>query len=200
MRKQPTQARSRQRVTRIMQAAAQEFVEVGFDAATTNSIASRADTAIGSMYQFFGSKDEILDALADLYLTDLAALQATITVEEDVDVTLEGFLDPTIDRLIAYSKANPAFLTLFSSTSSNYLGVAAERIRAVVRAATLSALAHKELPEQSAETVATVCTEILRVLLPVAVTAGDRSDEMRAHLRAALIGYLTTIEAAMAAH
>lgn len=63
LRRQPQQQRSQERVEKILDAAAIVFDEVGFDAATTHSIASRANTAIGSLYQFFPDKLSIFHAL-----------------------------------------------------------------------------------------------------------------------------------------
>ena len=46
-----------------MRVAAIVFDEVGFEAATTLAIADWADTAIGSLYQFFSDKLAIFNAL-----------------------------------------------------------------------------------------------------------------------------------------
>jgi len=63
LRRQPQQKRSQERVERILDAAAIVFDEMGFEAATTHAIASRADTAVGSLYQFFPDKLAIFNAL-----------------------------------------------------------------------------------------------------------------------------------------
>ncbi|MDJ0735420.1 MAG: TetR family transcriptional regulator [Nostocaceae cyanobacterium] len=63
MRRQPQQKRSQKRVERILNAAAEVFDEVGFEATTMQAIASRAQTAIGSVYQFFPDKLAIFHAL-----------------------------------------------------------------------------------------------------------------------------------------
>ncbi|MGB3695048.1 MAG: TetR/AcrR family transcriptional regulator [Spirulinaceae cyanobacterium] len=63
LRRQPQQKRSQERVERILDAAAIVFDEVGFEAATTHGIAARADTAVGSLYQFFPDKLAIFNAL-----------------------------------------------------------------------------------------------------------------------------------------
>ena len=63
LRRQPQQKRSQERVEKILDAAAAVFDEIGFEAATTHAIAARADTAIGSLYQFFPDKLAIFNAL-----------------------------------------------------------------------------------------------------------------------------------------
>src|SRR5207244_4166898 len=59
MRRLPQQARGEQRIAAILQAAARVFYEVGFDAGTTDMIAWRAHTAIGSLYDFFPNREGI---------------------------------------------------------------------------------------------------------------------------------------------
>ncbi len=73
-RRLPQQARSRQRVNQILDAAAQVFEEVGYDAASTELIATRAQTSIGSLYRFFPDKSAILYALAERYANQMQAL------------------------------------------------------------------------------------------------------------------------------
>lgn len=63
-RKSPKQERARRTVEAILQAAAQVFEQQGFARATTDRIAERAGCSIGSLYQYFPSKDSILVALA----------------------------------------------------------------------------------------------------------------------------------------
>ena len=63
LRRQPLQKRSQERVERILDAAAIVFGEVGFEAATTHAIAAEANTAVGSLYQFFPDKLAIFNAL-----------------------------------------------------------------------------------------------------------------------------------------
>ncbi|MEM6436234.1 MAG: helix-turn-helix domain-containing protein, partial [Cyanobacteria bacterium P01_D01_bin.115] len=62
-RKQPKQQRGKERVEKILEAAAAVFDEVGYEAATTHLIAAKAETAIGSLYQFFADKAAIFKAM-----------------------------------------------------------------------------------------------------------------------------------------
>lgn len=63
MRRQPKQQRGKERVEKILDAAAAVFDEVGYEAATTHLIAAKAGTAIGSLYQFFPDKAAIFKAM-----------------------------------------------------------------------------------------------------------------------------------------
>ena len=62
-RRLPKQARSIERVERIMAATQKLLVEGGYAAITTRSIASAANVPVGSVYQYFSDKNDILSHL-----------------------------------------------------------------------------------------------------------------------------------------
>ena len=66
-RKMPTQARSRARVAEILRAAGALLGEVGYDGLSTNLVAERANVPVGSIYQFFDGKDDIVAALVEQF-------------------------------------------------------------------------------------------------------------------------------------
>jgi AcrR family transcriptional regulator len=74
-RKQPSQRRSRATNDAILDASARVLQTHGYLQATTNRIATHAGCSIGTLYQYFGNKDEIFGALiereADIYLSTL---------------------------------------------------------------------------------------------------------------------------------
>ena len=64
-RRRPTQARSRKRVEKVLDAASRIVVESGVDALTTRSIAVAAGMPVASLYQYFSDRDAILLALVE---------------------------------------------------------------------------------------------------------------------------------------
>jgi AcrR family transcriptional regulator len=80
-RKQPRQARSRETVHAILRAAAQVFAAQGYAGATTNHIAARAGVSIGSLYEYFPSKDALLVALTDDHVVEGAAILTRVWAE-----------------------------------------------------------------------------------------------------------------------
>ena len=73
MRKIPTQLRARQRVERILDATEALLIESGVGTLTVNDIATRAEVPIGSVYQYFNNRDEVLHALCDRHYRILGA-------------------------------------------------------------------------------------------------------------------------------
>lgn len=61
--KAPTQERSRQTVTTILEACSKILVREGFFGVTTDKIAKEAGVSIGSLYQFFGNKESVVSAV-----------------------------------------------------------------------------------------------------------------------------------------
>lgn len=58
--------RQRQKRERIRQAAHAEFCENGYDGASMDRIAARADVSKPTLYQYFGGKDALLEAVLDV--------------------------------------------------------------------------------------------------------------------------------------
>src|SRR5207344_121215 len=74
LRKLPTQARSRERVAEILKATGALLGEVGYDGLSTNLVAERAKVPVGSIYQFFETKDDIVAALVEQFQASILRL------------------------------------------------------------------------------------------------------------------------------
>src|SRR5262249_26278278 len=107
LRRAPKQERGQRRIARILAAAAEEFARVGFDAATTNAIARRAKTSVGSLYQFFRNKDAILAALTKHYLDEIRAMHAAVMGAEAARLPLPAFFEQLVDRLAEFHATHP---------------------------------------------------------------------------------------------
>lgn len=69
-RKTPIQSRSEETVEMILSAAIQVFETYGYAAGTTNRIAERAGVSIGTVYQYFPSKEAIAVLLLERHLEE----------------------------------------------------------------------------------------------------------------------------------
>jgi AcrR family transcriptional regulator len=70
----PTQARSRATVASILGGAARVLIREDYESATTNRIAEAAGVSIGSVYQYFASKEAIVLAVVDRHFAEVQAL------------------------------------------------------------------------------------------------------------------------------
>jgi AcrR family transcriptional regulator len=70
-RKHASQARSRATVDALIEATARILVSDGFDKASTNRIAEAAGVSVGSLYQYFPSKEALVAAVIDRHNQDL---------------------------------------------------------------------------------------------------------------------------------
>ena len=111
-RRSPVQARSRQTVTRILDAAAAIADEQGVDAATTRAIADRAGVSPPSLYRFFADRDAILDELLEQHCAVLDA--RCVEAEQTWAVTsVADLLNNEIDLHVAYYRRYPSSARLW---------------------------------------------------------------------------------------
>lgn len=94
-RKMPKQQRSRETVDVILAATARVLVKEGFDRASTNRIAEQAGVSIGSLYQYFPSKEALVAALVERHIETMSeALEAQMAALADAP------LDVCIRRMV----------------------------------------------------------------------------------------------------
>ena len=111
-RREPTQARSRRTVTRILDAAAAIVDEHGVDAATTRTIADRAGVAYPSLYRFFADRDEIFDRLLQRHLADIDDRAEAAENTWDISSAWDLF-SAELDLHIAYYREHPSAAKLW---------------------------------------------------------------------------------------
>jgi AcrR family transcriptional regulator len=119
LRKLPTQARSRARVEAILKAAGALLGEIGYDGVTTNLIAERAGVPVGSIYQFFETKDDIIAALVERFQERIRRLAG-----EELDAAYavrdrHGFVAKLVDGIAGIQAEANAFVCVFSGSQSH---------------------------------------------------------------------------------
>ncbi|MEW5852502.1 MAG: TetR/AcrR family transcriptional regulator [Myxococcota bacterium] len=87
-RRQPMQARAQATVESILRATERVLVKEGYDGANTNRIAEVAGVSVGSLYQYFPSKEALVMALVDEHCDQMLGLMAQ-HVSESQDASLE---------------------------------------------------------------------------------------------------------------
>jgi AcrR family transcriptional regulator len=126
LRNVPLQARSRERLRRILDAADELLAAEGAPAFTTNRIALQAGVPVGSVYRFFPDKEAIVEALALRYWSDFEDLVAAAAEIDERD-PLPDPGDVVLDALAAGFRARPGFLALW------FGGLRTEQVRDATR-------------------------------------------------------------------
>lgn len=112
-RKSASQERSRLTVEALLEATARVLMKDGYDRASTNKIAAVAGVSIGSLYQYFPSKEALVAAVIDRHMhemmqavRDALAKVATrpikVAARELVSVMLDAHrVNPKLHRVLA---------------------------------------------------------------------------------------------------
>jgi AcrR family transcriptional regulator len=192
-RRVPTQERSRQRVERILEAAAQIFASQGHEAATMEAIAARAETSIGSIYQFFPNKAAVYEAILERYHATVRTLTAALLDGPLMEQSWHEILDAAIDALAAWNETDPSFRAVLAGahlTESVFIkGEAANR----ELARRVSAVFEKKLPRlppARRDFVATIAVELASVMLLLSARRPAESKEIIAETKSVLRLYL----------
>jgi AcrR family transcriptional regulator len=111
-RKSASQARSRLTIDALLEATARVLTKEGYDRASTNKIAAVAGVSIGSLYQYFPSKEALVAAVIDRHMHDMLQLvrdalakAATRPIEvaarDLVSIMLDAHrIDPKLHRVL----------------------------------------------------------------------------------------------------
>jgi len=112
-RKLASQERSRATVDALLEATTRVLIKEGYDRASTNRIAEVAGVSIGSLYQYFPSKEALVAAVIDRHTQEIsevtrkalvkaAALPLEAAAREFVSVAIDGHrVNPKLHGVLA---------------------------------------------------------------------------------------------------
>lgn len=112
-RKTASQERSRLTVDALVEATARVLIKDGYDRASTNRIATVAGVSIGSLYQYFPSKEALVAAVIERHtqaqsqlvqsaMRKVAGRPVAIAVRELIAVGIDGHrVDPKLHRVLS---------------------------------------------------------------------------------------------------
>ena len=80
-RKSASQERSRATVDALLEATARVLMKEGYDRASTNRIAEVAGVSIGSLYQYFPSKEALVAAVIDRHTQQVSQVTRNALVK-----------------------------------------------------------------------------------------------------------------------
>lgn len=130
---QPKQARSRQTVRSILEAAAELFATRGYEHVSTSDIATLAGKPVGSIYTYFKDKQQILLAVWDMiYREEAEAALAALDLRSSADLhtVISTSVSRLFERHLLYRRLSPTLAYLATQNAE-----VAERVRELNRTA-----------------------------------------------------------------
>lgn len=190
-RKAPRQRRAAHTVDALLEAAAQVLEAAGLEGFNTNAVARRAGASIGSLYQYFPSKDALTLALLqreDRKFHDAAraglqqpTCQAALACLIDIAVA-QQLTRPNLAALLDEEEARPEFRAALRGSFS-FSSLIEEM------------LALRGGPPPSSRQIA--AADLLAVIRAMTDSAGERAERDVEHLTrrisAAVFGYLAAL-------
>ena len=176
-RKIATQERSRATVDNLVEATARILVKEGFDKASTNRIAEVAGVSIGSLYQYFPSKESLVAAVVERHQQKIMQTvrgELAQGLAQPVDQAMRQFvavavkahrLEPQLHRVLAeqiprvgklekletFSRENFSLFRSYLEGVSDQLGVEDLELASFVCVSTIEALTHNAVLHHARE-------------------------------------------------
>src|SRR5260221_1663936 len=194
-RKRASQERSRATVDALVEATARILVRDGFDRASTNRIACEAGVSVGSLYQYYPSKQALVAAVIERHNRDLMKVVRAAAAEiatQPIDIGVRKLVaaavqahrvDPRLHRVLAeqiphtgaledvevFSRANYGLFRDYLESHGDELRTVDLDLAAFVCVTSIEALTHTAVlhrPEiLSDEAVGTLVDEATRLIL-----------------------------------
>ncbi len=189
--REPKRERGKQRVAALLDASAAIFAEKGYEAATMTEIAERAGAAIGSLYQFFPSKEALAEALFDRFADRWAASFAQVearasgrSARELADLLIDHKLRQRTDRdaAIALSSAVAGIVERRKPLGDALRG----RIAAILSAG------NPALGRDEAAAAAIIVNQIMK-MIPALASTEDQPAELIGEARTLLALYIAGV-------
>ena len=111
----PKQERSRQKFDFIVEAATRILSTSGYAALTTNEVARVAGVSIGSVYEYFRNKDEIVAVIVDRHLSAAENSVASFDFPVAQEWSLKRIINSLVSGFIALHKDDPRLHRVISS-------------------------------------------------------------------------------------
>jgi AcrR family transcriptional regulator len=189
LRKTPRQKRSADTVAVIVEAAARVLERSGFEGFNTNAIAEKAGVSIGSLYQYFPSKNALLRAIIEREAVPLLGVSEELANLQGCKLALRRYIHasvrhqmrrPDLARLIDVAEKREIFNDQVSSTMS--------RLQAVVE----RILSLPDAPRVANKAVA--AADLLAITRSLVDVAGERGEgesvQLMRRVEGAVWGYL----------
>jgi AcrR family transcriptional regulator len=189
--KMPKRKRGIMRVEALLDAATTIFIEKGFDAATTAEIAERAGSSIGSLYQFFPTKESVADVLRARYGNALCEKWDALAASDEARTA--DALAAVLFRQIAETLAkHPAFPVLEAVRNTTLVNVSNVRQRYMDSLSRLLASRAPAVSEGDLRVMTLVVLQILRCEIAMEASPKTKNrSKVLSELQGVLANYLS---------
>lgn len=178
------QARGEARIAQLLKAAANVFCTTGYTAASTNAIAREAGVSPGTLYQFFPNKEAIAVELGDQLLTRWRDTYGAAFLADHLELPLDRMLDATLDPLIEFNCANPAFTVLMHGSEIPGMVTKDHDAVHVTMLSRVETILAGYLPDKPPAEVTRIATMIFNIFKSgLDVIMAHEGDEREAYIR-----------------
>jgi AcrR family transcriptional regulator len=190
--KTPTRARGVQRVAELLDAGAALFAENGYEATTMTQIAIRAGASIGSLYQFFPSKEVLAEAVFARYVERVTSMLEDLA-KRAPGLSPQGLADRLVELMLDVRKDRDSTAALSGSVSGiverrqSFRGANRRQIVAILRAA------NPKLREKAAAEAAAMIGHVLKLVPMLAKEQEDGGQPLLAQVRTMLAAYIERV-------
>ena len=198
-RKRPRQQRSQATVEVILDATARVLCSTGYDHASTNRVALAAGVSVGSLYQYFPSKEALVAALVERHVAQMTALVKTKLAEvasEPAPVAVRSMVDAMFDAHAVDPRLHKVLIEQVPRVGRLEHVVGVEREVEALVAVFLEARRH-ELRRTNLDAVAFVLCNVVEGVTHAAVLAElepKRARDVADELTDMLLRYLASAE------
>lgn len=191
-RKMPSQPRSTHTVEAIIEGAAHILEQHGLDGYTTNAIAARAGVSIGSLYQYFPTKDAVTVALIEREMAELVQEAKQALLRNDRGEALRQL----IRVAVRYQLRRPKLAMLLDFEEHRLSAIMPKSgARAIMHAALVEFLQAGNLSGKVSPGIA--ASETMAIVSSLTDAAGrhgdNQQDQLIDRIEATLLGYLSVV-------
>ena len=197
MRNSPQQTRSHLKYNQILNAAAEVFEKTGYENASTEMIAKRARTSIGSLYRFFPDKAAIACSLAEKYAEQMEKMFESILESFTIDTSIKQIVSETIDSFDSFYNNQPGCrVIMLQSLVSNEIKSVNDKVddKIAIKLKTFFKLKNPNLELSRCKISALICIEIANTLQFWSLKEShEYKQQIVEETKQVLISYLKTL-------
>lgn len=172
MKKLPKQARAKARVQTILEVTQELLLINGIDGVTTTAISRKAEIPVGSVYQYFEDKEEILNTLYTQAFNDVRLVIEKTVQELNEDASLAEIVNTLLQTFWKQAWHHPSYraLTRWANARLGFYDVTPSEESDVTELMRLAFSATGvNFPEERFDTILKLCTTVISMIIDIAI-------------------------------